>query len=161
METNTMNIIAVVLGPIVAVTITLYYQRYKEKQDAKHKAFLVLMAHRKSIPPNPSMTQVLNVLDVVFAKNRKVVDLWHKYYSLLSQPPSQEREHTWLELLSEIAKDLHYPTLTQTDMDKFYLPQGQLDQLFWKTEIQKRGFACSKKYWRSCCNKTNLTTLKW
>lgn len=137
MDIATMNIIAVIIGPIVAVVITLFYQRYKEKQDTKHRAFLLLMAHRKSIPPNYAMVEVLNTLDVVFSKNRKIVDLWHKYYSLLAQPPSEERQHTWLELLSEIAKDLNYPTVKQTDLDKFYIPQGHMDQLELQGSIQK------------------------
>ena len=132
-----MNIIAVITGPIAAVIITLFYQWYREKRDTKHRAFLLLMAHRKSIPPNYALVEVLNSLDVLFSKNRKVVDLWHKYYALLSQPPSQERVHTWLELLSEIAKDLHYPTVTQTDLDKFYIPQGHIDQFELQGKIQK------------------------
>ena len=137
MSTETMNIIAVILGPVIAVAITLAYQHYKEKQDAKHRAFLALMAYRKAIPPNQAMVEVLNTLDVVFAKNRKIIDLWHKYYTLLAQPPSQEREHTWLELLSELANDLNYPTVRQTDLDKFYIPQGHIDQFELSANIQK------------------------
>jgi hypothetical protein len=132
-----MNIIAVIIGPIIAVVITLLYQRHKEKQDIKHRAFFGLMAHRKSIPPSYVMVEILNTLDVVFAENQKIVSLWHKYYSLLSQPPSQEREHTWLELLAAIAKDLHYPTLQQIDLDKFYVPQGHVDQFEMQSKIQK------------------------
>ena len=137
MDTKTMNIIAVILGPIIAVIITLWYQRYKEKQDTKHKAFLLLMAYRKAIPPNYAMVEVLNTLDVLFAKNRKIVDLWHKYYTLLAQPPVQEREHTWLELLSAIAEDLRYPTVKQTDLDKFYIPQGHIDQFLMNQKVQQ------------------------
>lgn len=137
MDKDTMNIIAVVSGPILAVIITLLYQKRKEKRDAKYQAFLRLMAYRKSIPPNPVMIEILNILDVIFADNKNIVDLWHKYYSLLSQPPSQEREHTWLELLSEIAKDLNYPTLKQTDLDKFYIPQGHFDQFVMNAAVQR------------------------
>jgi hypothetical protein len=136
MTTQTMNILAVIIGPIIAVIITLLYQKHKEKQDIKHRAFLLLMAHRKSIPPNQAMVEVLNTLDVVFSKNQTVVGLWHKYFDLLNQPPRQEREHTWLELLSAIAKDLRYPTLTQTDLDKFYIPQGHMDQLELRGKLQ-------------------------
>lgn len=132
-----MTTIAIIIGPIAAVIITLFYQRYREKRDAKHRAFLLLMAHRKSIPPNRTMVEVLNTLDVVFSKNRGIVDLWHKYYALLSQPPSQEKEHTWLELLSAIASDLNYPSLSQVDLDKFYSPQYFGDQMELHTKIQK------------------------
>jgi hypothetical protein len=137
MDTQTMNIIAVIIGPIIAVIITLWYQTRKEKIYLKHRSFVLLMAHRKSIPPNYAMVEVLNTLDVVFANNRKVVDLWHKYYSLLSQPPSQEREHTWLELLTAIANDLHYPTMKQTDLDKFYIPQVHADQFIITAKVQQ------------------------
>ena len=133
---QTMSIIAVITGPIAAVIITLFYQRYKEKRDIKYKAFLLLMAHRKSIPPNAAMVEILNTLDVVFADNQKVVSLWHKYYALLAQPPSEERNHTWLELLTAIAKDLRYPTLEQVDLDKFYVPQGFVDQFSTQQKLQ-------------------------
>jgi hypothetical protein len=65
-----------------------------------------------------------------------VVDLWHKYYALLSQPPGEERNHTWLELLTEMAADLRYSNLKQTDLDKFYIPQGHVDQLDFQREVQ-------------------------
>ncbi|MBU3948657.1 MAG: hypothetical protein KJ882_00185 [Proteobacteria bacterium] len=132
-----MNILAVIIGPIAAVIITLWYQSRKEKRDAKHRAFLLLMAHRKSIPPNYAMVEVLNTLDIVFSNNLRIVELWHKYYALLAQPYTQERDHTWLELLTEIAKDLSYPTLKQTDMDKFYVPQAFGDQYELQNKIQK------------------------
>ena len=91
MSTETMNIIAAILGPIIAVIITLWYQRHKEERDIKHRALLALMAHRRSMPPNVATVEVLNTLDVVFSKNQTIVDLWHKYFDLLSQPPRQER----------------------------------------------------------------------
>ena len=137
MPTEIMNIVAVISGPILAVAITLWYQHRKEKQDAKHRAFLLIMAHRKSIPPNYALVEVLNTLDVVFSNNQKIVDLWHKYYALLSQPYSQERDHTWLELLSAIADDLSYPTLKQTDIDKFYVPQIFGDQFELQNKLQQ------------------------
>jgi hypothetical protein len=44
------NILAVIIGPIAAVIITLWYQSRKEKKDAKHNAFLRLMAYRTARP---------------------------------------------------------------------------------------------------------------
>ena len=155
-----MIIIAVIIGPIVAVVITLLYQRYKEKQDAKHRAFMLLLAHRKSIPLNYAMVEVLNTLDIVFSKNRKVVDLWHKYYILLQQPYSQERDHTWLELLTAIAEDLHYPKLHQTDLDKFYIPQGHADQFVLQNNIQQELLRVLKNTSEIVVTKKQNETLK-
>lgn len=114
----------------------LIFKEQKKYNKKEHNYVLVLMAHRKSIPPTRAMVEVLNTLDVVFANNRTIVDLWHKYYSLLAQAPCEEREHTWLELLGVIAEDLHYPTVKQTDLDKFYIPQGHMDQFELQGKIQ-------------------------
>lgn len=131
------NVAAIVLSPLIAVCVTLWYQNRRQRLDVQHQAFLRLMAYRKSIPPNAAMVDTLNVLDVVFSDNQNIVGLWHKYYTLLSLPASEDRGHTWLELLSAIAKHLHYPTLRQTDLDKFYIPQGFVDQLDLAQKMQK------------------------
>lgn len=94
------------------------------------------MGERKSLAFSQEMVKALNTIDVVFSDNATVVALWHKYYSLLSQPPGQERDHTWLELLTAMAKDLRYSSLKQTDLDKFYVPQGHVDQLEFQREVQ-------------------------
>ena len=124
------NIVAIVLGPVIAVTITLAYQKYKEKRDAKMRLFLTLMAHRKSFPPTFAWVESLNLIDVVFAKHPKVVLLWHEYYDYLHEDLKdfKKRDHKYLELLSLMAKDLGYPTLQQTDIDKFYTPIAHGDQ---------------------------------
>ena len=44
------NIAAIILGPIAAVGITLWWQQRKEKRDAKIRLFTTLMAFRKSYP---------------------------------------------------------------------------------------------------------------
>jgi hypothetical protein len=139
MTTQTMNILAVIIGPIIAVLITLWYQKYKEKQNTKHRVFLTLMAHRKSSPPSFALVEVLNTLDVVFADRTEVIHLWHEYYDLLyTKPPNfQLMGHKYLELLSAIAVDLGYKNLQQTDIDKFYIPQGHVDLFEWRGNIQK------------------------
>lgn len=130
------NFLAIFLGPVTAVCITLWSQSRKDQKSAKRNLFLTLMGERKRYPYPPHVLAAMNTIDVVFCKNQKVVGLWHKYYALLAQPFGQEREHTWLELLSEMAKDLGYPTLKQTDIDKFYVPQGYIDQVELQGKIQ-------------------------
>ena len=126
------NLVAIVVGPIIAVGITLWWQQRKEMRDAKGRLFLTLMAHRRSNPPSPEWVNVLNVIDVVFADTPQVVQLWHEYFSGLSNPPAnqnyQQREHTYLLMLSAMARSLGYRRLEQTDIDKFYSPQAHVDQ---------------------------------
>lgn len=134
------NILAIILGPIIAVIITLAHQNHKEKRDTKMRLFLTLMAHRKSFPPTFAWVESLNLIDVVFAKHPKVVQLWHEYYDYLHEETKDytKRDHKYLELLSVMAKTLGYKNLQQTDIDKFYTPIAHGDQaaLNYKVQIE-------------------------
>jgi hypothetical protein len=136
---QTMSIIAMILGPIVAVLISLGLQRCKEKRDTKQRIFLTLMAHRKSNPPPFALVEVLNTLDVVFADNPKVTRLWHEYFDLLNtRPPNPQLwEPKYIDLLSEIAQSLGYKNLKQTDIGKFYTPQIYGTQAEMNDKVQK------------------------
>jgi len=132
------NVIAIIIGPVSAVIITLAYQNYKEKRDTKIKLFLVLMAHRKSYPISHNWVQALNLIDVVFANHPKVVKLWHEHYDYLHEETKDytKREHKYLELLSAMAKVLGYSNLQQTDIDKFYTPIAHGDQATLNHKVQ-------------------------
>lgn len=126
--------LAIFLGPLAGVLFTLWFQNRKEKKAAQQQLFITLMGERKGLKISPVMASALNTIDVVYSASPKVRELWHKYYTLLSQPPGEERGHTWLELLTAMADELGYPRLKQTDLDKFYVPQGHVDEM----EFQRR-----------------------
>ena len=129
---------AIFLGPLAGVLFTFWFQSRKDKTAQKHRLFLALMGERKGLLISKSMAQALNSIDVVFADRPKIKTLWHEYYSLLSQPPGQQRDHTWLELLTAMAKDLHYSHISQTDLDKFYIPQGHADDLEFQRKVSQQ-----------------------
>ena len=89
----TTEILAIFLGPIIAVCITLWWQNRKEQRDAKLRSFTALMAHRKSMPPSYEFTAALNLIDVVFAKNERVVQLWHELYALYQNQRASETQN--------------------------------------------------------------------
>jgi hypothetical protein len=123
------NLSAIFLGPVFAVMVTLWWQARKQKRDEKLRLFLSLMAHRRSIPPAPEWVNSLNVIDVIFADVPQVVQLWHEYYTGLCSPPQnnnhQQREHTYLLMLSAMARHLGYQKLEQTDIRS--IQQGSMD----------------------------------
>ena len=128
--------LAIFIGPLAGVMFTFWFQSRKDKAAEKHRLFLALMGERKGLAISQQMSKALNTIDVVFSDNPAVVSLWHKYYALLSQPPGEERNHTWIELLAAMASDLQYSNLKQTDLDKFYIPQGHVDQFDFQNEVQ-------------------------
>ncbi|WP_218081247.1 DUF6680 family protein [Anthocerotibacter panamensis] len=132
--TDIIMVVAVLVGPIIAVAITLWTQDRQEKSKAKRDLFLLLMGERQHLVISYQVARALNTIDVVFSGCAPVLQAWHKYYELLSQPPSQLRVHTWLELLTAMASELGY-SIRQTDLDKFYLPQGHADDLDFQREV--------------------------
>ena len=139
METkDIISIMAILLGPVTAVSVTLWWQQRKEKRERKLNLFTVLMAHRRSLVPTNEWVSALNLIDVVFADHPKVVALWHDLYVLLYTYPQQEqaKAHKYLELLSAMATALGFPNLQQTDIDKFYIPQVHLDSVAAQAELQ-------------------------
>jgi hypothetical protein len=127
MTTNeVVTIIALLLGPIGAVGISLWHQRRTQKHDAKERLFLLLMAHRRSNPPTFEWANSLNLIDVVFAHHVEVVAKWHELYDIVIREPVNwtQWNHSYIELLSEMATVLGYRRLRQTDIDRFYAPQA-------------------------------------
>ena len=127
--------LAIFLGPLAGVIFTFWFQARKDKDAQKHNLFLTLMAERKAPLVSAQVTQALNKIDVVFSDCTKVKNLWHEYYALLHQPPAEPRVHKWLELLTAIAEELHYPHISQLDLDKFYVPQGHVDDADFQRKV--------------------------
>lgn len=123
------TVAAIIIGPVVAVSITLAWQHWKEKRDAKIRMFQTLMAYRKSLTGiiRQEYVNSLNLIDVVFSDSPKVVARWHEYYALLQRPNPSHQEgevqiHKYIELMSAMAETLGFANLQQIDIEKFYTP---------------------------------------
>lgn len=130
------NFLAIFLGPVTAVCITLWVQNRKSARDAKMQLFVTLLTERKDVPFSQKSIDALNTIDVIFHDDPKVVALWHKHFALRQMPPTQELQHTWVELPAEMAQVLRYSNLRQIDLDKFYTTQRQADQATLQRELQ-------------------------
>jgi hypothetical protein len=121
-------IIAIAFGPFSAVLVSMWIQKRQRTKDTQMQVFLALMANRKAFPIEKDFVRALNLIDVVFAKESAITQKWHRYYDLLGMKPRQMdvEGHTYIELLSAIALHLGYDNIQQTDIDKFYLPEGLL-----------------------------------
>ena len=116
-----------IIGPISAVCITLWYTRRTERRGSKERLFITLMIHRRANPIPADWVNGLNLIDVTFAGNRAVIDKWHEFYRELNRPKDQinwtQVGHLKLELLSrkswlprsgDPARPCHKPTLTDS-----------------------------------------------
>ena len=118
--TDIVMILAVVIGPIVAVQLTRYLDNKKEERERKLQVFKTLMETRAY---NVSWQHVaaLNRIDVEFYKNKKVITAWKEYLDQLNSPITDnnlwadKRLNLFVELLYIMAQSLNY------DFDKTHI----------------------------------------
>ncbi len=79
---DTLMIVAVILGPIVAVQVQKFIEKLRQSKLAKEAIFKTLMSTRGTLL-SPLHVQALNLIDLEFygqqEENRKVVDAWKLY----------------------------------------------------------------------------------
>lgn len=117
-------ILAVLLGPVIAVRLTRFLDNQKEIRERKVNVFKTLMATR-AYTVSWSHVEALNRIDLEFdAKNKKeraVIDAWKEYLDLLGNsaiPMEQwgiKRVDLLVELLHKMAQVLDY------DFDKTHI----------------------------------------
>ncbi len=111
--TNILMIMAVLLGPVLAIQVTQFLDDRKEKRTRKLTLFKVLMSTR-SYRTNWEHVQALNSINLEFNKDDKeekeVVSAWEAYIdSLGNKVISLEKQYEFfLTLLSKMAVILKY-----------------------------------------------------
>jgi hypothetical protein len=137
------EIVAVLLSPLIAWVVTIWYQNRSEKRKAKRDLFLVLMAKRKTYPPPMEFVDALNKIEVVFQDNKKVRQSARDYISSLTEDgiSSGLSNSMLLDMLSDMANVLGYKDLRQTQIDRFYSPnylsnQQSNQDTFWQEYIR-------------------------
>ena len=124
------NIVAILLSPAIAVLITLYLQKRREKRNQKLWIFNTLIATRHS-PVIEENVRALNMIDVVFHDSPRVRQLWHEYFDMLGNEGLNnklgwsQRQKKNLEMITEMAKVFGYgEAITHLDVDRVYYPVG-------------------------------------
>lgn len=124
------NIVAILLSPLIAVLVTLWFQRRKEKRDAKLWILNTLVSTRHSGPTDEKV-RAQNMIDIAFRDSLEVRRLWHEYFEMLynvglNNPLGwQQRQKKNLEMLTAMAKDVGYgKSISHLDIDRVYYPEG-------------------------------------
>lgn len=133
------NAIAVIAIPVVAVLIGQKLQDRSEKRKDKMQIFKILMTARV-YGWTPDSVHALNVIDIVFADDKKVRETWKDLFDKLcvSNPDAQQLkkiEHAQYKLLEAIANTLGYKEkVTWETIQNPYIPVGLSVQI----EAQKQ-----------------------
>ena len=128
------TLLAVLLSPVIAVSVTVWLQNRKDKRATKLWIFTALMATRHS-PITDENVRALNMIDVAFHDRPRVRQLWHEYFEMLSNEGLSnsvgfgQRQKKNLELITEMAKAVGYgKAITHLDVDRVYYPVGLGEQ---------------------------------
>ena len=128
------NIIAVIVAPIISVSIAQKLQEKAEKRKDKLQVFKILMTSRIYGWTTDSV-YALNTIDIIFADDEDVIVSWRnlndKYHT--TNPDSQ---HLWkiqqaqYKLLETMANSLGYKDkITWETIQNPYIPDGLLIQM--------------------------------
>ncbi|MFN8290757.1 MAG: DUF6680 family protein [Chitinophagaceae bacterium] len=133
--------IAAIIAPIAAVLITIWYQNREARRKAQMDLFLDLVSFRDFYPLPWQYSVALNRIDVVFHRQADIRRIWHEYYDLLSQTqqervPERAKEKK-IELISAMAKYLGYKNIDQIYLQRYYLSQGQVDDVLFDAELRR------------------------
>ena len=143
------TIVAVVLGPVIAVCITRYLDDLRADKARKLDIFRTLMRTRR-MQLHWEHVGALNLVEVEFINHPKVVEAWKAYLGSLGEelPPIEQkdrhdkifnmREKLLTTLIDEIAKVLKIEIKQLDILEGNYMPQGWADDE-WEQKLVRRG----------------------
>lgn len=136
-----LNLIAIVVIPIAAVLIGQYLQNRAEIRKDKMKIFKTLMTSRIYGWTQESV-HCLNIIDIVFADDKKVRNAWKDLYDkyCVKDPDEvqlKKIQNAQYKLLETIAKSLGYKDkVTWETIQNPYIPDGMLKQ--WQEQAKSQ-----------------------
>lgn len=137
-----LNLIAIVVIPLVAVLIGQHLQNRAEIRKDKMHIFKVLMTSRIYSWTQESV-HCLNIIDIVFADDKKVRDAWKDLYDKYCvENPNKTQikkiQNAQYKLLETIANSLGYKDkVTWETIQNPYIPKGMLQQINERNQSQQ------------------------
>jgi hypothetical protein len=143
--TDGFMVVAVILGPILAVQAQKWVEALKQKKERKLWVFKTLMATRAAVV-SPRHVEALNVIDLEFSEKKRreknVLEAWKIYLSHLNDVPRdyadptyQSKKEVWdakrkeclVNLLHVMSQAVGY-SFDKVQVEKgIYVPQAQAD----------------------------------
>lgn len=155
------NTIAIIVIPLVAVKLGQYLQNQAKIRDDKMWVFKTLMTYRSLGWANESI-YALNIIDIVFAKDKEVLEQWKicKDKLTIENPSPTDFEKIRIEkykLLEKMAQSLKY-NISWEIIQNPYLPQGVVDELLQRQNIQNYKIKLMEKMDEVLPSNSNLQT---
>ena len=126
-----LTLAGIVLGPIIAVAITLIYESRRRKREGKNNIFKLLL-NTRHMPSDGLYCVAINSIPAEFSTNKKVMEAWEAYLNEVRYKPTPENQETHdktmkskqSKLIYEVGRALGYK-LAESDIDlSAYISSG-------------------------------------
>ena len=137
-----LNLIAIFIIPVVAVIVGQHLQNRAEIRNDKMHIFKVLMTSRIYGWTQESV-HCLNIIDIVFADDKKVRDAWKDLYDKYCVENPDETQikkiqNAQYKLLETMTNSLGYKDkVTWETIQNPYIPKGMLQQINERNQSQQ------------------------
>ena len=137
-----LNLIAIFIIPVVAVIVGQHLQNRAEIRKDKMQIFKTLMTSRIYGWTQESV-HCLNIIDIVFADDKKVRDAWKDLYDKYCVENPDETQikkiqNAQYKLLETMANSLGYKDkVTWETIQNPYIPKGMLQQINERNQSQQ------------------------
>lgn len=127
-----LDILTKIFIPLIAACIgaalAFGYQHTLEKRRDKRHILQVLMMYRNVGANELDWIKALNVIDLVFHKDKKVKELYHKFnnYTKPGMFETMQYVDVFYQLLEAMAQCSGYKSLQGTDIRDYYAPEALL-----------------------------------
>ena len=126
-------IIAIIIAPVLAVQVQKFIENRKAATDRKMQIFRTLMATRMT-PLSPLHVEALNMIDIEFHKDKRIVDTWRSLLDNFASYPQDPEDPNYTTMLTSRAeKSIELLT------DLLYEMSKVLNYNFDKVHLIKRG----------------------
>jgi len=135
---------ATFVGPVVAVLITIWYQRNIGWKDVKRSIYAAMMRNRRH-PTSPDFVGAFNLVPVYFHNDKRVMARYHVIFDIFSDASwlniearphmHQKVDEAIAHLLSKMSESVRLPIEQLDILNGAYAPQGWADD-----EMEQRQF---------------------
>lgn len=131
-----LTLVAIVLGPVVAVGITLWIEARRRSRERQFHVLRMMLTTRH-MPADPQWNAAVNLIPVEFKGQEKVVTAWRAYCERVNQRVPQEHlaEHqiritaAQTTMIFEAMRGVGISNLSEGDiLTQAYVSQGFVDR---------------------------------
>ena len=129
------------IGIIIGTIFTTWYKDFKDKKLDKRKLFLRMIISKGYIKIPQTLINDLNTIEILFRKNKKVLQHYQLYYKSLSQPYQEgdyvKQKALYWDLLRAIGDEVGYGGLDNYVLSTEYVPNQSWSDHRSKEDFEK------------------------